>query len=88
VGSRRLLEVSVDLLNEDRFGLVSGQRRILARLQDGREHTWMFAVQRVVMELIFEPDTPGGLRLSMDCRIASSSATADDMMWSSITSEL
>ena len=32
------------------------------------------------MEVIFEPDTPGGLRLSMDCRIESSSATADDIV--------
>ena len=43
-------------------------------------HTWIFAVQRVVMAVIFEPDTPGGLRLSIDCRIESSSATAEDMM--------
>jgi hypothetical protein len=40
----------------------------------------MLAVARVVMAVIFEPDTPGGLRLSMDCRTVSSSATADDMM--------
>jgi hypothetical protein len=39
----------------------------------------MLAVARVVMAVIFEPDTPGGLRLSMDCRTLSSSATADDM---------
>jgi len=32
------------------------------------------------MALIFEPDTPGGLRLSIDCKMASSSATAEDMM--------
>ena len=31
------------------------------------------------MVLIFDPDTPGGLRLCMDCRMASSSATAEDM---------
>lgn len=41
--------------------------------------TWMLAVQRVVIALILEPETPGGLRLSMDCRIESSSATADDI---------
>lgn len=40
----------------------------------------MLAVQRVVMALILDPETPGGLRLSMDCRIESSSATADDML--------
>ena len=40
----------------------------------------MFAVQRDVMLLILEPETPGGLRASMDCRYVSSSATADDMM--------
>lgn len=31
------------------------------------------------MLLILDPETPGGLRLSMDCRMVSSSATADDM---------
>ena len=41
----------------------------------------MFAVQRVVMAVIFEPDTPGGLRLSIDCRMESSSATADDIVY-------
>lgn len=39
----------------------------------------MFAVQSDVMLVIFEPDTPGGLRLSMDWRYPSSSATADDI---------
>jgi hypothetical protein len=42
--------------------------------------TWTLAAQRFVMLLILEPVTPGGLRLSMDCRLASSSATADDMV--------
>ena len=32
------------------------------------------------MLVILDPETPGGLRLSMDCRYASSSATADDMV--------
>jgi hypothetical protein len=32
------------------------------------------------MLLIFDPETPGGLRLSMACRADSSSVTADDMM--------
>ena len=40
----------------------------------------MLAVHRDVIAVILEPDTPGGLRLSMDCRMESSSATADDMM--------
>ena len=40
----------------------------------------MLAVQRDVMLVILDPETPGGLRLSMDCRYASSSATADDMV--------
>lgn len=31
------------------------------------------------MVLILEPDTPGGLRASMAWRLASTSATADDM---------
>ena len=42
--------------------------------------TWTLAVQREVMLVILDPETPGGLRLSMDCRYASSSATADDMV--------
>ncbi len=41
----------------------------------------MLAVQRVVIDVILVPDTPGGLRLSMDCRIESSSATAEDMVY-------
>jgi hypothetical protein len=40
----------------------------------------MLAVQRDVMLVILDPETPGGLRLSIDCRYASSSATADDMV--------
>lgn len=40
----------------------------------------MLAVHSEVMLLILDPETPGGLRLSMDCKTASSSATADDMM--------
>lgn len=44
---------------------------------------WILFVQSVVIALIFEPDTPGGLRANMACRAASSSATTDDMaeMW-------
>jgi hypothetical protein len=40
----------------------------------------MFAVQREVKALIFEPDTPGGFKCSIDCRTLSSSATADDIL--------
>jgi hypothetical protein len=40
----------------------------------------MLAVHRDVMLVILDPETPGGLRLSIDCRYASSSATADDMV--------
>ena len=32
------------------------------------------------MVVILDPETPGGLRLSMDCRTESSSATADDIV--------
>lgn len=39
--------------------------------------TWMFALQRVVMLEILPPVTPGGFRASMDCKMASSSATQD-----------
>ena len=41
----------------------------------------MLAVQRVVKELIFDPDTPGGFRFSIDCRTLSSSATAADILY-------
>ena len=40
----------------------------------------MLAVQSDVMAVIFDPETPGGLRLSMDCRMESSSATAEDIV--------
>lgn len=40
----------------------------------------MFAVQSEVMLVILEPETPGGFRRSMDCKYASSSATADDIL--------
>ena len=40
----------------------------------------MLAVQREVRALIFEPETPGGFKCSMDCRTLSSSATAEDMV--------
>jgi hypothetical protein len=32
------------------------------------------------MPAILEPETPGGLRLSIACRLASSSATADILL--------
>jgi len=44
------------------------------------ERTCMLAVQREVKALIFEPETPGGFRCSIDCRTLSSSATAEDML--------
>lgn len=40
----------------------------------------MLAAQSEVIDVIFDPDTPGGLRASMDCKIVSSSATAEVMM--------
>ena len=43
----------------------------------------MLAVQSEVIAVIFEPETPGGLRLSIDCRTESSSATADDIVYHS-----
>lgn len=39
----------------------------------------MLAVQSEVTLVILEPETPGGLRLSMDCKMLSSSATAEVM---------
>ena len=43
------------------------------------KRTCTLAVHKDVMLPILEPDTPGGLRASMDWRIFSSSATADDI---------
>ncbi len=40
----------------------------------------MFALQSEVMLVIFDPVTPGALRASIDCKIASSSSTQDDMV--------
>lgn len=37
-------------------------------------------MQRLVKVLILDPETPGGLRLSMAWRLFSRSATADDMV--------
>lgn len=73
-------EVCVDLLDEDGLGLRYELALVDWPQVHGSRHTWMLAVQRVVMVLILDPETPGGLRLSIDCRIASNSATADDMM--------
>lgn len=42
--------------------------------------TWTFAVQRVVMLVMRVPETPGGFNDSIACRLASSSATAEDML--------
>ena len=40
----------------------------------------MLVTHSEVMPDIFDPVTPGALRASIDCRLASSSATQDDMM--------
>ena len=40
----------------------------------------MLALQSVVMLLIFDAVTPGGFRANIDWRIASSSATQDDIL--------
>lgn len=45
----------------------------------GDKRTCTLALHKFVMPPIFEPDTPGGLRASMDWRRFSSSATAEDM---------
>ncbi len=41
--------------------------------------TWTLAMQRAVMEVILDPDTPGGFSWSIARRLSSSSATADMM---------
>lgn len=45
----------------------------------GDKRTCTLALHKFVMPPIFEPDTPGGLRASIDWRRFSSSATAEDM---------
>jgi len=40
----------------------------------------MFVMQRLVIVVIFDPVTPGGLRASMDWSKASSSATEEDIV--------
>lgn len=45
----------------------------------GDKRTCTLALHKFVMPPILEPDTPGGLRASMDWRRFSSSATAEDI---------
>ena len=45
----------------------------------GDKRTCTLALHKFVMPPIFEPDTPGGFRASMDWSKFSSSATAEDM---------
>lgn len=91
VCSRRLLEVSKDLLDENRLGLdgrsATGQhsyargRRVRLRWRPRQlNHTWTLLTQRLVSVLIWVPETPGGLRTSMAFKPASSSATGDDIL--------
>jgi hypothetical protein len=67
-----------NLLNDLRFGLDLSVRSWIELALTLL--TWMLAVQSEVMLVILEPDTPGGLRLSMDCRMPSRSATAEVMV--------
>lgn len=78
----------IDLLDEDGFvlqhttevSLVAPLVKSDADSRGGRAFTWTFAVQSEVILLILDPDTPGGLRASIDWRKPSSSATAEDMV--------
>ena len=76
-------EVSVDLLDKDGFGLLSEQSlvKICILGETGvARHTCILVTQSEVMLPIFDPVTPGALRASIDWRLASSSATQEDMM--------
>ena len=82
VGAGRLLEVSVDLLNQDGFRLQT-KSSVVPRQSGGglgvSGHTWTLLRQRAVMAVMREPETPGGLRPSMPCSAVSSSDTGEDM---------
>jgi hypothetical protein len=82
VCSGGLLEMGVKFLDEYWFGLWIREVSLARQRRRGVDllHTWIFAVQRVVMLVIREPDTPGGFSDSMACKPASKSATAEDMM--------
>ena len=100
VCARCPFKVGEEFLDEQRFGLSrrvmqksvdgSAYRRWAAKLikQRGGARgdilTWTLATQSAVMLVIREPDTPGGLRPSMACRAVSNSATADDMVTTSV----
>jgi hypothetical protein len=74
--------MSIELLNEDRFGLCRSKLAVALVLDHGVKMmcTFMFVVQSSVMLLIREPDTPGGFNASIACKAASRSATGEDMM--------
>ncbi len=79
--------MGVDLLDEDGFRLLKSTRYISSRQRKGgmpcswmQKHTCTFALQSEVIAAILGPDTPGGFNSSIDCKMLSSSATAEDMM--------
>lgn len=85
--TRGLFEMSVNLLDKNGFILrvelayQGSHSRTNETNQSTKEdkRTCTFALHKFVMPPIFEPDTPGGLRASMDWSKFSSSATAEDM---------
>lgn len=82
---RSFLEVSIDLLDENglrlRVNRVSNMAIVLPLCTDmERQPTWILALHSWVMLLILDPETPGAFIMSIDCRIASSSATQDDIL--------
>lgn len=77
------LEVCVDSLDQDGLGLlIVEELATVYKVELGGyvQLTWIFALQSEVMLVIFDPVTPGALRASIDCKIASSSSTQDDMV--------
>ena len=82
--SRCFLEVCVDLLDKDGFGLGSRPHVSMGCVQlVGRDLlvqlTCTLALQSAVRLVILDPVTPGALSASIDWSIVSSSATQDDI---------
>ena len=83
--SRCFLEVCVDLLDKDGFGLGSrphvsmGGWVQLVRMDLLVQLTCTLALQSAVRLVILDPVTPGALSTSIDWSIVSSSATQDDI---------
>lgn len=82
MGARGFSEMGIELLDKDRLGLSKEEwlASVKSALGCYNVLTLTLSLHRVVRLPILEPDTPGGFNVSMACKPASRSATADDML--------